>query len=351
MSTSPQTKTEAPVTAQLPPEAQLMQTLGACFISQAAYVAAKLGVADLLADGPKPVAELAAATETEARSLYRILRTLAMVGIFQETGPRVFANTPVSETLRSDAPNSLRDTAIWMGEEPHWRVYGEMLYSVRTGKAAWKRVHGRDVFPYLFETNRELGEIFNRAMTSFSSTTIPAIVEAYDFSGVGVLADIAGGYGHLLATVLQEYPPMKGVLFDVPFVLEGAPALLEKEGVAERVEIVRGDFFESVPITADAYIMKHIIHDWYDEQNTVILKNIRASMPAGARVLIIDTVIPEGNEPHFGKVMDLEMLVSPGGVERTESEFRELLAASGLRLSRIVPTKSVVSIVEAVKAN
>jgi hypothetical protein len=336
---------------QIPPEAQMMQTLGACFISQAAYIAAKLGIADLLAVNPKPVAELAAASETDERSLYRVLRTLAMAGIFRETEQKVFANTSVSETLRSDAPNSLRDAAIWFGEEPHWRVYGEMLYSVRTGKAAWKRVHGQEAFPYIFETNRELGDIFNRAMTSFSGTTIPAIIEAYDFSGVGVLADVAGGYGHLLAGVLNRYPQMKGVLFDVPYVLEGAPDLLEKKGVVDRVELVRGDFFESIPVTADVYMLKHIIHDWYDEQNIIIMKNIRASMPDDSKILILEMVIPEGNEPHFGKILDLEMLVSPGGIERTETEFRELLADSGFRLNRILPTKSMVSIVEAVKAD
>ncbi len=336
---------------QLPPEPQMVQTLFACFISQAAYVAAKLGIADLLAEGPKHVAGLATASQTDERSLYRVLRTLAMTGTFRETEPKVFENTPVSETLRSNIPNSLRETAIWLGEEPHWRVYGEMLYSVRTGNPAWKHVHGQDVFPYLFETNRELGGIFNRAMMSFSGTTIPTIVEAYDFSGIGVLADVAGGYGHLLAGVLKEYPQMKGVLFDLPYVLEGASTLLEKEGIADRVELVRGDFFESVPVPADAYMLKHIIHDWYDEQNTTILNNIRASMPDEGKILIIDTVIPEGNEPHFGKIMDLEMLVSPGGVERTESEFRTLLATSGFRLNRIVPTKSIVSIVEAVKVD
>lgn len=336
---------------QLPPEAQMMQTLGACFVSQAAYVAAKLGIADLLANNPKHVAELAAASETDERSLYRVLRTLAMVGIFREAEPKVFTNTPVAETLRSDAPNSLREMAIWVGEEAHWRVYGEMLYSVRTGKAAWKHVHDQDIFPYMFETNRELGDIFNRAMTSFSGTTIPAIVEAYDFSGVGVLADIAGGYGHLLVSVLKEYPEIKGVLFDVPYVLEGAAALLAKERINDRVQLIRGNFFESVPVTAGAYMLKHIIHDWYDQENIMILKNIRASMPDESKILIIDTVIPEGNEPHFGKIMDMEMLVSPGGVERTENEFRELLAACRLRLNRVIPTKSLVSIVEAVKAD
>ena len=339
---------------QLPPEAQLMQMAGGMFISQAIYVATKLGVPDLLAEEPKTVAELAAETNTHERSLYRLLRTLASVGVFTQTDRGVFANTPLSDPLRT-APNSLRDITIWMSEEPHWRVYGEMLYSVQTGKPAWAKVHGQDVFPYLFETNKELGEIFNRAMTSFSSTTIPAIIEAANnndvFSDAKTIADIAGGYGHLLAAVLQANPNANGVLFDVPFTLENASALLEKEGVRERVELVRGDFFESIPVKADVYMLKHIIHDWYDEQNITILKNIRASMPDDGKVLILDAVLAEGNEPHFGKIMDLEMLVSPGGVERTEGEFRDLLAAAGFELTRIIPTKSLISIVEAVKTN
>lgn len=339
------------INEQLPPEVQLLQTVLGCYTAQAVYVAAKLGIADLLAPSPKPVAELAAASETDERSLYRVLRTLAMTGIFRETEPKVFENTSVSETLRSDIPNSLRDTAIWVGEEPHWRVYGEMLYSVRTGKAAWKRVHGQDVFPYLFETNRELGDIFNRAMTSYSSPMNPAILEAYDFSNVDVLADVGGGHGHLLAAVLKEHPQIQGVLFDLPYVLKGAPALLEKEGIADRITLLHGDFFERVPVTADTYMLKLIIHDWYDEQNTMILKNIRSSMPDDSKILIIDAVIPEGNEPNFGKIVDLEMLVSVNGIERTEGEFRALLAASGLRLNRIIPTKSAESIVEAVKAD
>ena len=340
----------APMLESLPPEAQLMQMVGGAFVSQAIYVAAKLGLADLVAEEPKKVKDLAEKTGAHERSLYRVLRTLASVGAFREVAPKTFANTPVTEPLRSDIPNSLRDMTVWMGEEAHWRVYGEMLYSVKTGKVAWEKVHGMEPFPYLFEENRELGEIFNRAMTSFSHLTIPAILEAYDFSDAKTVADIAGGHGHLLAAVLQKNPHLKGILFDVPVVLEGAPALLEKEEVSERTETIAGDFFAEISVKADVYLLKHIIHDWDDERSIKILQNIAAQMKDDGKVLILETVIPDGNDPHFGKIMDLEMMVSPGGVERTEEEYREILEASGLRLNRVIPTKSPLSIVEAVKA-
>jgi ubiquinone/menaquinone biosynthesis C-methylase UbiE len=334
---------------QLPAEVQLMQLLGGCFIPQAIYVAAKLGIADLIAEKPQTIEVLSASTNTHARSLYRVLRTLASVGVFTETDPQTFGLTPLAESLRSDVPNSTRDVAIFMGESWHWRVYGEMLYSVQTGKVAWERVHGMEVFPY-FQQNPEEYEIFNRAMTGFSVQVAPAIVEAYDFSEVNSLVDIAGGHGILLASALKANSNLNGVLFDLPQVIEGAPALLEREGVGNRVEAVSGDFFEAVPEGHDAYMMKHIIHDWDDERSIKILKNIRRAMKDNGRVLIIEQVVPEGNEPHFSKIMDLEMLVSPGGVERTATEYSELLAAAGLRLTRIVPTKSPFSIVEAVKA-
>ena len=330
-----------------PPEAFLVQLAFGALITQALYVAAKLGLADLMAGGPRPVSELAAETATHERALYRVLRSLASVGVFAETSPKAFALTPLGEALRSDAPNSMRNGAIFMGEEWHWRVWGNMLYSVRTGKPAWGHVHGKEVFDY-FSDRRDEAEIFNNAMTDMSTAIAPAVVEAYDFSGVKRLADIAGGHGYLLAQVLKSQPQMRGVLFDVPPVIEGAGELLEREGVAERVEKVSGDFFSSVPAGADAYIMKHIIHDWDDEQAVKILRNIRAAMPDDGRVLIVETVVPEGGGAHYSKLLDLEMLVSPGGVERTAEEYRELLAASGLRLTRILPTKSPFSIIEAV---
>ena len=334
----------------LPPDAQLLQLVSGAFVSAAVYSAAKLGIADLLAAGPRSISDLAKETKTDERSLYRLLRSLASVGAFEETGSRTFANTPMTETLRSDVPRSTRDLTIWMGEPDHWEVYGNLLHSVRTGKPAWDHVHGEPVFPYLFETNKELGEIFNRAMTSYSHQSIGPVLEAYDFSGAETIADIAGGYGHLLAAVLAANPSAKGVLFDLPAVLKGAPEMLDSYGVADRVELVEGDFTSEIPVKADVYMLKHIIHDWYDETNQTILRNIRANMPENGKVLIIEAVVPEGNEPHFSKIIDLEMLMAPGGLERTPSEFEKLLNDSGFRMTRIIPTAGMMSIVEAVKA-
>jgi hypothetical protein len=340
----------AALAPEIPAEAVLGQIVMGAFASQAVYVAAKLGIADLVKDNPRAVADLAAATGTNANALYRVLRALASIGVFTETAPKTFALTPLAEPLLSDRPGSMREMAIWIGEEPHWRVYGEMLHSVRTGEAAWARVHGEEVFPYLFETDRALGDIFNRAMTSFSATVAPAIAAAYDTSAAETLIDIAGGHGLLLSAFLKANPNLKGVLFDVPTVIEGAGALLAGEGVAERVETAAGDFFASVPAGADLYMMKHIIHDWDDERSLTILKNIHSAMNDEGKVLIVEMVVKEANEPDFSKIMDLEMLVSPGGVERTAEEYRELLAQAGFRLTRIVPTASPYSIVEAVKA-
>ena len=338
---------------QLPPDAHLMQVVAGCFLTQATYVAAKLGVADLLKNNPRPVAELARETSTHERSLYRVLRALAGAGVFREVEPKVFALTPPAEFLLTDTPGSMRDAAIFMGEKWHWQVYAEMLYSVQTGRVGWEKAHGMEVFPF-FQQNPEESEIFNRAMTSFSTAVIPALVEAAKennvFEGVRTLADIAGGHGMLLAGFLHADENLKGVLFDLPHVIEGAPALLAQEGVDERVELVRGDFFAEIPVAADAYMMKFIIHDWDDERSIKILKNIRQSMPENGKVILVEMVVPAGNEPHFAKIQDLEMMVSPGGAERTEQEYRELFAAAGMRLTRVVPTKSPLSFVEAVKA-
>lgn len=336
--------------SEMPPAMQLMQLGTGCMVTQAVFVAAKLGIADELKDGPLSTTELAEATGTNESALYRLMRSLASVGAFTATGERTFANTPMTELLRSDVPGSMRDMVLWINEEPHWVAYAKLIDSVRTGETIWEDVHGEPLFPYLFETNKELGDTFNRAMTSFSSATIPAILEAYDFSGAATIADIAGGYGHLLAGVLNEYPEARGVLFEVPQVMAGAPAMMEKEGVADRVTLVEGSFTEEIPVAADVYMLKHIIHDWYDDTNEKILRNIRNAMPDDARVLLIDAVVPAGNEPHFSKILDLEMLMLPGGMERTAAEFESLLEKSGFKMTKIVPTASPVSIVEAVKA-
>ena len=334
--------------ASAPPEAVLTEIAFGAMMTQALYVAAKLGIADLLKDAPRSVAELAAATDTHERSLYRVLRSLAGAGIFRETESKVFANTPLSDALRADAPNSMRNCAIFMGEAWHYNVWGNMMHSVRTGETAWKKTHGAEVFDYAAD-NPEHGEIFNDAMTDMSVATAPLVVGAYDFSGIKTLADIAGGHGYLLSQILKANPNLKGVLFDVPSVIAGANDLLEREGVSERVERVAGDFFAEVP-HAHAYIMKHIIHDWDDERCVTILENIHAAMNGDGKVLIVEAIVPEGNEAHYSKLLDLEMLTSPGGMERTAEEYRELLASAGFELTRIVPTQSPFSIIEAIKS-
>jgi len=333
----------------IPPAVFLTELAFGMKMTQALYVAAKLGVADLLAAGPRHVNQLASATETSERSLYRVLRSLAARGIFRETEPKVFELTPYAEALRSDVPNSFRNGAIFMGEEWLWNVMGQMLYSVKTGKPAWAHVHGSDAFDYLAD-NPEHHEIFNRAMTDISMSAAPAIVAAYDFSGFKTIVDIAGGHGFLLSQILKATPELRGVLFDTEPVIAGAGTILQKEGVTDRVELVAGNFFESVPSGVDAYIMKHIIHDWDDELSNQILANIARAMSTNAKLLIVEMVVPEGNEPHPSKVMDLSMLVLPGGVERTRAEYQTLLAGAGLQLHRIIPTQSALSIIEAVKA-
>ena len=336
-----------------PPEAVLTQMITGSLGSQAVYVAAKLGIADLLVEGPKSVHYLARKAEADAPSLYRVLRALASFGVFSERSDRVFELNPTAELLRSDSPCSLRDLAIFFGEDWHWTVWGQTLYSVRTGQAAWSRVHGQEVFPY-FAANCEASRIFDRAMTSLSNLAIKAVVEAYDFAGIETLVDIAGGHGRLLTAILNANPDMSGILFDLPHVIRGAR---ENETVQDlnkapgsRLELTTGDFFAGVPASADAYIMKHIIHDWDDEQALMILKNIRNAIKPNGRVLLVEAVITPANEHDFGKLLDLEMLVSPGGKERTAAEYEELFAQAGLRLNRIVPTKSPYSVIEAVKS-
>jgi len=332
-----------------PPEVVLTQIMLGSLAAQALYVPAKLGIADLLADGPKSVEELATATDTHAPSLYRVLRAVASLGVFTEQENRKFALNANAEPLLSNRPNSMRDMTIFMGEDWHWEVWGKTMYSVRTGKSAWAEMHGEDVFGYFKENSEALG-IFNRAMTSLSALSTKAVIEAYDFTGINTLIDIAGGHGRLLTDILEANPSTRGVLFDMPQVIEGARENVAKTKAADRVEFVAGDFFESVPAGGDAYIMKHIIHDWDDERALTILRNIKRAMNPGGRVLLVESVIADGNNQDFSKLMDIEMLVSPGGKERTAAEYEDLFARAGLRLTRILPTKSAYSVIEAVSA-
>lgn len=312
-------------------------------------VAAKLGIPDLLAERAQTAEELAGQTSTHAPSLYRLLRTLASIGVFAENAEKKFELTPISALLRSDVPNSVRDFAVMMGEDWIWQAWAELPYSVKTGGVAHEKAQGMGSFEF-FQKNAEAGKVFNAAMTNFTRAIIPVAVEAYDFSRINRLVDIAGGHGLLLAGILKANPHLRGVLFDLPFVIEGAGALLDEQGVTDRVELVSGNFFESVPAGADAYMMKHIIHDWDDESSIKILKNIRAALSENGKVLIIEMVVPDGNEPSPSKALDILMLVMEGGKERTKEEYRRLLEASGFKLTKIVPTKSPYSVIEGERA-
>ena len=333
----------APDTAAL----QHVFQLGTGFIVSAALgTAVKLGVADHLAAGPRSTADLAAQIGAHEDTLYRLLRALAMVGVFTETAPRTFALTPAADLLRSGAPGGAREMMLWMCDAFHYRIYAEMPHAVQTGETVDRKVTGMPVFEYLAQ-EPELAARFNDAMTSFSANVAPAAVQAYDFSGIATLVDVAGGHGMVLATILRQHPQMRGVLFDVEHVLAGNR--LAELGVQARVDVVAGDFFKAVPAGGDAYIMKHIIHDWDDEKATIILRNIRTALrgkPDG-RLILLESVLQPGNEPDLGKLIDLEMLLLPGGKERTAEEFGALFARAGFALTRVVPTQSPLSVIEA----
>ena len=323
----------------------MLQIISGFWISRAVYVIAKLGIPDLLKSGPKTAEELAAATKMHAPALYRILRALASVGVVTSHEGRRFAQTPLSETLVTDKPGSLRWFAVSELGQEHYPAWGNLMHSVKTGEIAFDNFFGVDVWKY-FQQNPEDAAVFNDSMSSVTAVTNEAITSLYDFSGFKKLVDVGGGHGGLITSILQSNPQMKGILFDAPQVIEGARAKIEAAGLANRCETLAGDFFKAVPEGGDAYIMKWIIHDWEDERALTILKNCRKQMPANGRVILVDCVVPETDEPHFSKFIDLNMLVMTGGKERTAKEFEELLAAAGFKLLRVIPTDLPTSIVE-----
>jgi hypothetical protein len=318
------------------------------WVSQALYVAAKFGIADLLHEGPKSCAMLAEATQTHAGALYRVLRALASVGVFAEDEEGRFRLTPLAESLQTDTPGSLRAFAVMLGEQEHWRAWEGVLHSVRTGQPAFDHVFGMPLFQY-FATHPEAARIFDDAMTSRSGQENAAIGAAYDFTAAHTVVDVGGGQGTLLASILHVHSNAHGVLFDLPHVIASARKRIERAGQAARWEFVSGDFFAAVPAGGDLYVLKKVIHDWDDERAQLLLTNCRKAMSGIGRLLLIEPVIPSGNDPSFNKLLDLLMLVwNAGGRERTEGEHQALLTLAGFKLSRVIPTKSGVSIIEAV---
>ena len=336
-----------PSSPGLPPHLQLIQMGAASWISATVYAAAKLGIADHLAAGPKSAAELAGATHTHAPSLHRLMRTLAGLGILTERDAQRFALTPLGEALKTGAPGSARATLIAFCSPAFWRSWEEIIYSLETGKTGFEKACGMPIFDYLAQ-HPDQASYFSEAMVGFHGSEPPAVAKAYDFSGIKTLVDVGGATGNMLAAVLSAHSGLRGVLFDRPHVVRDAPALLKARGVEARVTIEPGDFFERVPQGGDAYLLSHIIHDWNEDQCLTILGHCRNVMKPDGRLLIVETVLPDGDTPHQGKMQDMVMLVVPGGQERTEAEYSTLLGKAGFRLKRVVPTESVASVVEAV---
>lgn len=333
----------------MPPAMQMMQMITGCWVSQSIYAAARLGIADQLKTGPKSYTELATLTGSHAPSVYRLMRALASVGVFAETEVGIFTLTPLSHCLRSDVPESIRDVSVVMGDPEHYGSWGNILHSVQTGQSGFENIYGKNVFEYYAE-NPEPAAAFDRAMSSFSSLEITAVVNEFDFSGIETLVDVAGGQGYLLLAILAANPTLQGILFDQPDVIDRAKSFVAAQPASSRCQLSAGNFFESVPQGADAYMLKHVIHDWDDPRSIVILKRCYEAMLKNGRVLLVEQVIPSGNAPSLGKLLDVNMLVMcPGGKERTADEYRDLLAAAGFRLTRIVPTSGLVSVIEGIR--
>ena len=330
---------------ELPPSVALMQMITGFWVSSAIYVAAKLGLADHMGDNSINADELALRVRAHPGALYRLLRALSSIGVFTEVEPRCFALTPIGNCLKS-GPGSLRAFSI-VGKEIGWETWGQLLHSVKTGETAFDHLHGMGYFDYL-QQNPELAQLFDEAMTGFVTMNGLAVAAAYDFTPFATIIDVGGGHATLMASILKQNPQAKGIVFDRPEVAEGAKSSLASAGVSDRCEYIGGDFFVTVPTGGDAYLLASVIHDWDDEKSIEILKNCRRAMGGTAKLLLVEMVIPPGDTFFFGKLLDLNMLVNFSGRERTELEYRNLLSDAGFQLTRIVPTKTPSSLIEAI---
>jgi hypothetical protein len=337
----------SPGSHEPPPHAVLLQMILGKWVSSAISTAAHFAIADHLESGPKSPAELAALTGTKERPLHRLLRATASVGVFTELEDGRFAQTPLSEPLRTNAIPCARHMAMMLTDDWHIRSWEQLPWCVETGQPASYKLNGMGMFDWMAQHPEKTGN-FNHAMTDLSSGDAAAVVESYDFSRFEHIVDVAGGHGALLAAILDRAPQARGTLFDMPHVIDGAKKAGILDRLAGRSTLQAGSFFDSVPAGADAYIMKFIIHDWYDPECIQILGHCRKVIRPGGRLLVVDQVVPARNQPGVSKFMDLEMLVLPGGMERTEDEFRKLFAAAGFRLERVIPTPALQYIIEGV---
>ena len=332
----------------MPPKVQLMQLIFGKAVTQAVSVAARFRIADKLVDAPKTVNELATECGLNPGHLYRVMRALVGLQVFSCDESGQFGLTPMSNLLRSDVPGSARPIATYVCDPWSWQPWGDLADSVRSGRPVFDRVFGEGVFDYLGKHPDEAAT-FNEGMTGFTEQAATAILLAYDFSGFNVILDVGGGHGALLGAILKQTPKARGILFDTPQVETGAVDAIGRAGLSSRCRVECGNFFQSVPSGADLLVMKNIIHDWNDLKATAILRVCHKALESTAKLLLVELVVPPGFDPHMSHILDLEMMVLCDGKERTESEYRELLAGAGFRLERIIPTEeSPYSLIEAV---
>jgi SAM-dependent methyltransferase len=333
--------------AALAPADTLLGIVRGYHHAQALWVAATLGIADHLANGPRSVSDLAAATGTHAPSLLRLLRALASIDVFAENDGQRFCLTPLAEPLRADAPSSARNLLRLLGDPILFASWGQLLHSVRTGGPAFNQVYGMGLYPYLAQ-HPEAAEVFNAGMASLPRHQ--AALEIYEFGDAGTIVDVGGGNGRLITAILRAHPEQRGILYDLPEVVASARERLEREGLGERCQVVGGGFMESVPAGGDLYLLSDVLHNWDDSQALTILANCRKVMAAAGRLVVIQEVLPANNDDAIGRFSDLNMLILLGGRERTADDFRELLSTAGFAMSRIIPTRVSYSVIEAVPA-
>jgi DNA-binding transcriptional ArsR family regulator len=331
----------------VPPPAAMIDMITNAWVAQAITAAADLGIADALASGPLSVDELAAVVDAKADTLSRLLRALISRGVFRQRRDGRYELTPLADTLRRDAEVSVAGMARFVGSPAHREHWSHLTDAVRTGQAIIPALRGKSAFEYLAD-EPELAKIFNDAMTSVSELAIASVTAAYDFGRYATIVDAGGGHGRLLAAILNATPDARGILFDLPQVVSGAPALLSEHGVEDRVRIVEGSFFDAVPEGGDAYVLKNVIHDWPDDDAVRILSNVHTAAGTGKHVLLVELVIPPHDREFMGKWTDLEMLIGAAARERTADEYAQLLSRAGFRIARVVETASPFSVVEAV---
>jgi len=330
---------------EISPQEQLMKFITGKWISKPIYVAAELGIADMLSDGPESIESLAKMSHAHAPALYRVMRALASVGIFAELEDKLFDLTSMAECLKTGA---MRSIILMFNADWNDRAWGYLMDSVKTGNTAFEKAHGMPLAAWL-EKPPHVSTVFNEANAIKAAGSHRAVVDVYDFSGTHTLTDVGGGLGILVAEILTANPHMKGVVADLPVVVREAEKVIRAHGLQERIKAVACDFFEAIPKGSDAYLMSHVLHDWPDDRCKAVLKNCLRAMHPKAKLVIVEMIVPPGNEPSVAKLLDLEMLVITGGRERTEAEFSALLEASGLRLTRVISTQESISVMEAVR--